>query len=180
LGSGSSYLGETQGPLRKGAPGEESAPVQGKRHGRRGSTILLRQVESSMVRRGSPVRVRKRALTKAPQTQGFCFLDALHFVQRARVWNRFWNSQTKKPRFCCLARHQSDGRATRFGWVVGMTRTRLRKGPGSTWRNHALSGTPPGIVGGLETRRFREGVLPGPGVPSILSNQPRSIERSLG
>jgi hypothetical protein len=41
-----------------------------------------------MVRRGSPVRVRKRAFTKAPQTRGFCFADALHFVQRARVWNR--------------------------------------------------------------------------------------------
>ena len=50
----------------------------------------------AMVRRGSPVRVRKRALTKAPQTRGFRFPDSLHFIQHARVWNRFWNSQTKE------------------------------------------------------------------------------------
>jgi hypothetical protein len=49
-----------------------------------------------MVRRGSPVRVRKRALTKAPQTRGFCFPAALQFVERARPWDRFWNSQAKE------------------------------------------------------------------------------------
>jgi hypothetical protein len=133
-----------------------------------------------MVRRGSPVRVRKRALTKAPQTRGFCFLDALHFVQRARVWNRFWNSQAKRA--AILLSSQASERRPRpgFGWVVRITRTRLRKGPGSTWRNHALSGTPPGIVDGLETRRFREGVLPGPGVPSILPNQPAKYREKPG
>ncbi|SRR6266567_1532192 len=53
-------------------------------------------VPNLMVRRGSPVRVRKRAFTKAQQMRGFRFADELQFVQRAQVWNRFWNSQTKK------------------------------------------------------------------------------------
>jgi hypothetical protein len=69
---------------------------------------------------------------KAPHTRGFCFPDALHFVQCARVWNRFLNSQTKRPPSCCLARHQSVGRAPRFGSVVRLTWTRLRKRPGNT------------------------------------------------
>src|SRR5947208_13559597 len=50
-----------------------------------------------MVRRGSTVRVRQRAPAKAPHTRGFHFLDLLHLVQFAQVWNRFWNTQTKKP-----------------------------------------------------------------------------------
>jgi hypothetical protein len=34
---------------------------------------------------------------KSPHTRGFHFLDLLHLVQFAQVWNRFWNTQTKKP-----------------------------------------------------------------------------------
>ena len=41
-------------------------------------------------RRGSPVRVRKRALTKAPHTRGFPLFAPLNFVQHAQIWNRFW------------------------------------------------------------------------------------------
>jgi hypothetical protein len=48
-----------------------------------------------MVRRGSTVRVRQRAPTKAPQTRGFHFLAPLHLAQRDQVWNTFWNTQTK-------------------------------------------------------------------------------------
>jgi hypothetical protein len=48
-----------------------------------------------MVRRGSTVRVRQRALAKGPQTRAFCFLTSLHFSQYAQAWNRFWNSQTQ-------------------------------------------------------------------------------------
>ena len=33
---------------------------------------------------------------KAPGNAGFHFSAPLHFFQRAQVWNRFWNSQTKK------------------------------------------------------------------------------------
>src|SRR5215212_3347889 len=50
-----------------------------------------------MVRRGSTVRVRQTVPAKAPHTRGFHFLDLLHLVQFAQVWNRFWNTQTKKP-----------------------------------------------------------------------------------
>jgi hypothetical protein len=48
-----------------------------------------------MVRRGSPVRVRKRALAKGLQTRDVPSAALLHFAQRAQVWNRFWNSQAK-------------------------------------------------------------------------------------
>jgi hypothetical protein len=40
-----------------------------------------------MVRRGSTVRVRQRAPAKAPHTRGFHFLDLLHLVQFAQVWD---------------------------------------------------------------------------------------------
>jgi hypothetical protein len=43
-----------------------------------------------MVRRGSTVRVRQRALAKAPQTRGFCSPASLHFVQFARALPRRW------------------------------------------------------------------------------------------
>jgi hypothetical protein len=49
-----------------------------------------------MVRRGSTVRVRQRALTKLPQKRGFLLPDCVEFVEFARVWNRFWNSQAKR------------------------------------------------------------------------------------
>ena len=52
-------------------------------------------VRRSMVRRGSTVRVRQRALLKAQQARGFCILSSLHFVQHAQVWNSFWNNQRK-------------------------------------------------------------------------------------
>jgi hypothetical protein len=71
-----------------------------------------------MVRRGSPVRVRKRALTKALHTQGFRFPDALHFVQRAQAWNRFWNSQTKKAANLLSSQASARQPRPRFGWVV--------------------------------------------------------------
>jgi predicted dithiol-disulfide oxidoreductase (DUF899 family) len=48
------------------------------------ATSCLRR---SMVRRGSTVRVRQRAPTKAPQTRGFHFLARLHLAQRDQVWN---------------------------------------------------------------------------------------------
>jgi hypothetical protein len=33
--------------------------------------------------------------TETLQTRGFCTLNSLHFVERAQVWNRLWNSRTK-------------------------------------------------------------------------------------
>jgi hypothetical protein len=48
-----------------------------------------------MVRRGSTVRVRQRALAKGPQTRGFQLPSPLHLFQRDQVWNTFWNTQTK-------------------------------------------------------------------------------------
>jgi hypothetical protein len=33
---------------------------------------------------------------KSPANGAFAFPIAVHFLQRARVWNRFWNSQAKK------------------------------------------------------------------------------------
>jgi hypothetical protein len=48
-----------------------------------------------MVRRGSTVRVRQRALAKGPQTPAFHFLGPLHLVPRDQVWNTFWNTQTR-------------------------------------------------------------------------------------
>jgi len=49
----------------------------------------------SMVRRGSTVRVRQRALAKGPQTPAFYFLGPLHLIPRDQVWNTFWNTQTR-------------------------------------------------------------------------------------
>ena len=43
---------------------------------------------------------------KPCKTRGFRSSALLHFVERTRVWNRFWNTQTKKVRFCRLFRQQ--------------------------------------------------------------------------
>jgi hypothetical protein len=58
-----------------------------------------------MVRRASTVRVRQRALAKAPQKRGFHLLRSLESVQCARVRNTFWNTQTIKGAILssCLA-----------------------------------------------------------------------------
>jgi hypothetical protein len=83
-----------------------------------------------MVRRGSPVRVRKRALIEALQTQGFCFPVVVHFLQRARVWNRFWNSQMKEA--AILLSNQASSRrlgrgSARPGTRTWITRWNIRK-----------------------------------------------------
>jgi hypothetical protein len=79
---------------------------------------------SLLLRRGPPVRVRKRALTKALHTRSFRFFGLLHSFQHAHGWNRFWNSQTKKVRILSsrLATRTTD-RAT-----SSMVRTAMKEG----------------------------------------------------
>ena len=65
-------------------------------------------VRRSMVRRGSPVRVRKRALTKAPQT-GFSS-SRLQCTSSSVLGygTGFGTARQKRLRFRCLIRHQAD------------------------------------------------------------------------
>jgi hypothetical protein len=90
-----------------------------------------------MVRRGSPVRVRKRALMKAPHTRGFCFPDALHFVQCARVWNRFWNNQTKGTSI--LLSSQASERRPRPIRLSALNLDAASQRPGSTGQSSGVT-----------------------------------------
>ena len=71
--------------------------------------------QGNMVRRGSTVRVRQRALGKGPQARAFCFLTSLHFSQYAQVWNRFWNSQTQDGPILSSGLATEAGEGPRFG-----------------------------------------------------------------
>jgi hypothetical protein len=53
---------------------------------------------------------------ESPANKGLFPLAALHFVQRARVWNSFWNSQTKKASIL-LSSQASRRLGTASSWL---------------------------------------------------------------
>jgi hypothetical protein len=68
LGTGLRFLREAQGSSREGASGSRNGLVAGKTRSKRCSCVPFSQPESSMVRRGSTVRVRQRALLSPRST----------------------------------------------------------------------------------------------------------------
>jgi hypothetical protein len=76
LGTGSRLLGESQGASRKRCVDERTSRIAGKAPPQALFRHPIAAVESSMVRRGSTVRVRQRALGegKSPEIGDFCCL----------------------------------------------------------------------------------------------------------
>jgi hypothetical protein len=59
-----------------------------------------------MVRRGSTVRVRQRALQK-PRKRGFLIQIDLRLIARAVVWSTLWSSQTCNGLDGCVERGEN-------------------------------------------------------------------------
>jgi len=85
LGTGSSCSGEVKAASREGCLAIELTELQGKRDRKRGSRIAQPQVGSSMVRRGSTVRVRQRALQRPRKTGSFVFGPTCTYPVRSGV-----------------------------------------------------------------------------------------------
>src|SRR5438034_1716391 len=120
-----------------------------------------------MVRRGSTVRVRQRALQK-PRITGLSFRVDLQVLERGQVWSPLWSLQVENALLASrVARpHAALRRGRRFiaGARYGPISDRLIAVESSVeWPSSAMGGR------GFESHRSRLG---NPLVKRVLSSQP--------